>query len=278
MSPAPPMSKVTAQMAKLRLDPTIAEDRLDETSMPGSFLFEQAASPQNERTPTMESLEMLLTAAMITENPTNNVNPSYSRLFSSASECYEDAEAKIPSLGSLDLQSAVEAIAAVVKLKCPSILPASWVGGRRFTSKSVPRTSQSPPPSSASPPLWKFEKEETITLDKLSVDFETYHSELFDGDFASLSTDVQLRRLDKVSNWLSEGLATIETYEDRMRFRSYKVSQASLSTLKRSKAPARDCLRERMRCLHAKVCALYAPLIPESPIRVDAGIFSIHYL
>ncbi|KAE9383670.1 hypothetical protein BT96DRAFT_1008902 [Gymnopus androsaceus JB14] len=232
MSPASPTSKVTAQMAKLRLDsPTLAEDRLDETLMPGSFLFHEAAAlPQNELPPTMETL---LTAAILVDR------------------------AEIPSLWSLDLQSAVEAIAAVAKSKPPSIPPASRVGGRRFTSKSVSRTSHSPPPSSASPLLRKIEKGEAIALDKLSVEFNRYHSELFDGDFVSLSTDAKLQRLDKIPEL--QGIT------------GFLSDLASCPTLKQSEAnEERDHLRERMRCFHAKACVLYAPLIPESPIKVDA--------
>ncbi|KAF5351480.1 hypothetical protein D9757_012880 [Collybiopsis confluens] len=272
MSPMSPMTKVTAQMASLRLEsprPTHGFPD-DGNNMPGSFLFNDAAP----LSPTMESLETLLTAAVLTDGLSDESCHRHDRLFSSAAERYEDSGASIPpSLRLLDLNAAMQSIAAVAKspsaLKTPSVSPARQAGGRRFTSKSILTPNSSPPSSSpTSPPAGKVEKEEARALDRLRSEFEAYSAELLDGHFVTLSTELQCQKLDRVNKWLNDGLVAIESYEERMNYRKSKAKCASpMEDVAKEK---RDGLRERMRALHAQVCMLYTPLIPESPIKVDA--------
>ncbi|KAJ3991181.1 hypothetical protein F5050DRAFT_1872362 [Lentinula boryana] len=275
MSPMSPMSKVTKQMSKLNLEsPKLAHEPLDDNTMPGSFLINEVASL--DASPSMEMLETLLTATVLTDIPNNQSH--HHKLFSSAAECYEDSGAILPSsLRSLDLNTVMQSIASVVKTpstpKTPSIPPTRQAGGRRFTSKSIPSSSNSSPPSPASLSAGKVERTEACVLDHLWTEFEAYHAELFSGHFIALSAELQCQKLDKVTKWLSDGLVTIEGYEERMRYRNDKAKCASLSSKEDPAKVKRDGLRERMRALNAQVCALYAPLIPESPIEVDAGIF-----
>lgn len=267
-----PMSKVIKQMAKLRLEsPELVYEPLDDDStMPGSFLINEIA-PLDDL-PSMETLETLLTAAVLTDSANNQSH--HHKLFSSAAECYEDSGATLPSsLRSLDLSTAMQSIAAITKTpstpKTPSVPPARQAGGRRFTSKSILSSSNSSPPSAASLSAGKVERAEACVLDRLCTEFEPYHAELFSGHFVALSEELQCQKLDKVTKWLNDGLVAIEGYEERMRYRNSKAKRASS---KEDVAKVkRDSLRERMRALNAQVCVLYTPLIPESPIEVDAG-------
>ncbi|KAF5361343.1 hypothetical protein D9757_012333 [Collybiopsis confluens] len=272
-SPSSPLSKITRQMANMRLG----------SPMPGSFVFDEAdeAGYTADTSNTMETLETLLTAAVLTNSPVDESHNDRHKLFSSAAECYEDSGAKLPLLLSLDLSTAVRSIASVVgpssTRKTPSVPPACQAGGRRFASKSVPSFSPNallpdPTPRSAG----KVEREEAGALDRLLAEHEAHYADVFDGRFTDLSDEIKRQKLDKVTKWLNDGLAAVEMYEDRMRFRMSKTKKTSLKddTAKEK----RDLLRERMRALNAQVCVLYAPLIPESPIEVDAAFTRLNPL
>jgi hypothetical protein len=169
----------------------------------------------------------------------------------------------------------MQGIAAITKAtsKTPSVSPARKGGGRRFTSKSILSPSNSSPPSPASPSAGKVERDEARALDKLYTEFEVHHADVFDGHFMALSAGLKCQKLEKISKWLNDGLVTIESYEERMKYRKYKAKQdSSKEEMAKEK---RDRLRERMRVLNAQVCTLYAPLIPESPIEVDAGEYHL---
>ena len=119
----------------------------------------------------------------------------------------------------------------------------------------------------------KVEQEESNALNQLTKELASYHAEVFDGDFTVLSTDSKCERLDRVTKWLQSALVLVETFEERAKFRKQKTTQSIPSTmLKESKLKdQRNGLRECLRTFNAKICALYAPLIPEHPIEVDAG-------
>ncbi|KAJ3764773.1 hypothetical protein FB446DRAFT_12318 [Lentinula raphanica] len=287
LQPMSPMSRVTSEMAQLHLESPLRspitqlqEDistlHLDDNPMPGSFLRDRdsdkthgSTNIPNESSSALESLETLITAATLTSSPMDT--SSHNKLFSGASEFYQDASTHIPSsVQSLDIHSAMKSLAAVSQPRKPSVLPA-FRPGRQFARQSIPRKSNSRSPSPTGSRLGKVERDELNMLQKLTQEFDSHHTDIFSSDFTALSTDLQCRRLDAVTEWLNDGLALIETYEERAKYRKYKTTQTSKTAPKEiTLKERRDLLRERMRTLHAKVCALYAPIMPQSPIQVDA--------
>ncbi|KAJ3964303.1 hypothetical protein EV361DRAFT_71022 [Lentinula raphanica] len=282
-----PMSRITSEMAKMHLDSPqrspisqlrdgLSALHLDVDPIPGSFLFDEASfKPQvgdeipNESSSTLESMETLITAATLTANPMDT--STHNKLFSGADEFYGDAGANIPSsVQPLDLNAALESLVAVSQPRKPSVAPA-FRPGRQFARQSIPRKSNSRSPSPSGPRIGKVERDELKTLQKLNQEFETYHAQIFCDGFTALPTDLQCRSLDEVTNWLNKGLTLIETYAERTKYRNYKATSTPITASKESTSKERrERLRERMRALHAKVCALYAPLMPESPVQVDA--------
>ncbi|KAF5390401.1 hypothetical protein D9757_005190 [Collybiopsis confluens] len=284
LSPMSPLTTVTAQMAKLWLQSLnlVNEPLEDEGAMPGSFLFNEAAP--SDSSPSMDALETLLTAAVLTDGPTDESH--HHRLFSSAAECYEDSGPNFPSSPQpLDVTTALQSLAALTKT--PSVSPARQAGGRRFTSKAIVSPSKpSLPPSS--PSSGKIEKEESCALDHLSTEFKAYQTELLDGHFAALSTELQCQKLDRISKWLNDGLVAIENYEERMKYRKSKAKQAT--TKEDIVQEKRDCIRDlydtafiqmdplnQILILLAVICNLIIGLsVDQSNFLIHATILCIH--
>ncbi|KAF9064252.1 hypothetical protein BDP27DRAFT_1426009 [Rhodocollybia butyracea] len=232
VTPMSPLSKVTAQMAKYLESSRRPDDTLDGSPMPGSFLVDESAPP--DASPTMEALETLLTAAVLTDSAIHDHSHSdHHKLFSPAAECYQDAGSKFPSsLQPLDLTTAMQNIAAVTKV--PSIPKTPSVP---LLVKLVVNVS---PVNPSSPPIL------------------LHHHPVF----------LLLERLREMKHPLRGSFGRDAIYEERMKYRKSKTKETS--SREQTTKEKRDCLRERMRVLNAHVCALYAPLIPESPIEVDA--------
>ncbi|KAJ3990685.1 hypothetical protein F5050DRAFT_1716704 [Lentinula boryana] len=111
--PMSPVTSVAAKMAKLHLETLpqsprsqiaagIAALRIDEDSMPGSFLLDGAADSLHSSTnaqhgsgEVLELLETLITASSLTTSSIDSSN--HNKLFSSAAEFYKGAGANIPS-------------------------------------------------------------------------------------------------------------------------------------------------------------------------------------
>ncbi|KAJ3980158.1 hypothetical protein F5890DRAFT_1557967 [Lentinula detonsa] len=255
--------------------------RLEEVNnMPGSFLLD--SPPSNDQNPfpaSLEALEMIITVATLTADPIDTLN--HSKLFTPAAEFYERQGAAIPGSVHVDLNSAMQGLAAVSQSKKPSTLPASRLS-RQFARQSVPRATKSRTPSPTNRPNGRVEQREVDTLENLAREFDTHHAAVLHESFDAQSRDFQYSTLDKTSKWLQEGLILIETFEERLKYRNYNQKRAMGSASATSQKnitlkDRRDRLREHLKTLHATVCALYVPLIPEQPIEIDANhLFSTH--
>ncbi|KAF9056966.1 hypothetical protein BDP27DRAFT_1433142 [Rhodocollybia butyracea] len=112
----------------------------------------------------------------------------------------------------------------------------------------------------------KKEQESVNLLERLGRQFEHHYARIFaDSGFATLSTSSQCLRLDEATSWLQEGLESLDNLEKKTRQRGEQEDE--------NMGNQRQQLREQMRGLHARICALYGPIVPEHPIQVDS-----HYL
>ncbi|KAF9063916.1 hypothetical protein BDP27DRAFT_1426386 [Rhodocollybia butyracea] len=213
--------------------------------------------PDCEASTTLESLETLLAAATLTKDIVDT--SAHNKLFSSSFEFYQSRSTALPdAMHSLDFDSSLKGIQADIHLKHS---PAFRTGGK-FTRSSIPRPkSQSQSPSSKL--KGKKEQESVDLLERLGRQFEHHYARIFvDSGFATLSTSSQCSRLDEATSWLQEGLESLDNLEKKTRRR---VEQEDENMGNR-----RQQLREQMRGLHARICALYGPIVPEHPIQVDS--------
>jgi hypothetical protein len=202
---------------------------------------------------------------------------THDKLFSSSAEFYQRGSTRLPdSVHSLDLNSALTGIEAVVKSKMTSVASPFRPSGQ-FARRSVPRPPKSRSPSPSTRPKGKIEKDELQFLEQLDQKFDYHHAQIFNGDFASLSYASQCVRMDEATAWLQVGLQRLDKLDERSRERQRKAvtNRVSMTFEDTSTKDKRAKLRERMRSLHAKICALYAPIIPEIPVPVDAGEYSL---
>lgn len=191
-------------------------------------------------------------------------NSHHNKLFSPASEFYQAKGTRIPDSVRIDLNSAMRGLTAIAQSKKPS----TPRPGRQFLRQSIPQTkSRSPSPNDSLPSSpGTIERREMDALWKLEAEFDTYYSKIHHTDLAALSVHPQCAALDDVTNWLQKGLALVETYEERSKYRKRRLTSSESAMKNR-----RDRLQKRMRSLHAEVYALHRPLIPDQPIKVDAG-------
>lgn len=197
---------------------------------------------------------------------------THDKLFTSSAEFYHNRGATLPaSVQSLDVNTAIQGLEAVAKLK-PTPRP-----GRQFRSP-LAKHSKVAKSRSPSPTLGKVEQEDTNALKRLRRQFDHHYSQVFDSTFASLGTDLQCARLDDATKFILKGLLDIEQLDTKARLRKTKsVYRRGGSGLEDSSGTEqvskedREQLRERMRTLHAQICVIYAPLIANHPLEVDAG-------
>lgn len=207
-------------------------------------------------------MEALVTASALSATPIDTLH--HNKLFSSSTQFYEDHSAAIPSIKSLDPSAALDGLHALTNRVLPAFRPGRTFG-RRTTPNSA-RQTRSPSPSLLPT---KIQEREACTLQQLEQQFDSYHRQIFDGDFVAQSEAVQQTLLDEVNTWLEKGMITLRTLEEREQERRKK--RASGASPSEPGTNRRNQMQERMRNLFAKICALYAPLIPTKPIEVDAG-------
>ncbi|KAJ3990740.1 hypothetical protein F5050DRAFT_1898809 [Lentinula boryana] len=198
--------------------------RLEEVNMPGSFLLDSPPSnDQNLFPASLEALETMMTVATLTADPIDTLN--HSKLFTPAAKFYECQGAAIPGSVHVDLNSAMQGLAAVSQSKKPSALPAFRLS-RQFARQSIPRATKSRTPSLTNHPNGRVEQREVDTLENLAREFDTHHAAVLHESFVAQSRDFQYSTLDKTSKWLQEGLILIETFEERSKYRNYNQKRA----------------------------------------------------
>ena len=223
----------------------------------------QGVNPATGASSTNDSLEMLITASELLATPMDTL--AHNKLFTSSTEFYQHHSAGMPSMRSLDPSEALTGLNAVANMKraVPAFRP-----GRSFGRMPTPNpTRQTRSPSPSLPPT-KIHQKEAQRLQLLEEQFEKYHHQVFDEDFASQTEEVQQRMLDEVNTWLERNLVTLGNLEERARERRKK--QRSGGRTSGPENDRRNLLEGRMRNLYGKICALYAPLIPKEPIEVNA--------
>ena len=164
----------------------------------------------------------------------------------------------------MDPSAALDGLHALTNRVLPAFRP-----GRTFGRRPPPNSAhQTHSPSPSLLPT-KIQEREARTLQQLEQQFNSYHRQIFDGDFAAQSEAVQQTLLDEVNTWLEKGMITLKTLEEREQERRKK--RASGASPSEPGTNHRNQMQERMRNLFVKICALYTPLTPIKPIEVDAG-------
>lgn len=218
----------------------------------------------------MGDLETLLTASILTATPMNT--SSHDKLFTLSADFYQARGNFLPaSVRPLDTSVAMASIEAVANARKPSVSPV-YRSGRQFVRSSLPSHpdshSRSPSPSSVHP-LGKLERDQSKELERLDQDFHQLHARIFeDVGFASLSVEEKCTILNNSSSFAKKALARLETFESNAKRRAGRTRPGPSDS---SLTEQRHQLRERLRNFHGKTYALFAPLIPESPIDVNAG-------
>lgn len=212
--------------------------------------------------PTIDSLETLLTAATLTAKPLDT--STHNKLFTSSAEFYHHTTATLPNtIETLDVSNAVQGLQAVAQAKRPSFTAANRIG-RQFGSR--PRYAKVPTSRSPSPTqkyTQKIEADELKTLKKIEKGCDEHHAQIFDRDFASLSTNSKCGRLDDATAFLREALGQIHGFDSRSKRRTRGAGDPVKDR--------REQMRTRVRTIYDEICVLYAPLIPERPIEIAAG-------
>ncbi|KAE9384924.1 hypothetical protein BT96DRAFT_1093799 [Gymnopus androsaceus JB14] len=185
---------------------------------------------------TINSLETLLTAATLTAKPLDT--STHNKLFTSSAEFYHHTTATLPNtIENLDISSAAQGLQAVAQAKRPSFTAANRIGHQ-------------------------FEADELKTLKKIEKGCDEHHAQIFDCDFASLSTNSKCGRLDDATAFLCEALRQIHGFDSRSKRRT----KGAADPVKDRREQMRTCIRT----IYDEICVLYAPLIPECPIEIAA--------
>ncbi|KAE9405450.1 hypothetical protein BT96DRAFT_988487 [Gymnopus androsaceus JB14] len=208
------VSGVTAQLASLHLEELSTPSHAQGiTPAPEN----QASIPSFSSTDS-DALEALITASVLSATPIDTLH--HNKLFSSSTQFYKDHSMAIPSIKSLDPSAALDGLHALTN----RVLPAFWPGrifGCRTTPNSA-RQTRSPSPSLLPT---KIQEREACTLQQLEQQFDSYHRQIFDGDFTAQSEAVQQTLLDEVNTWLEKGMITLRTLEEREQ--EWRKKQAS---------------------------------------------------
>lgn len=224
---------------------------------------------------TLEELETLLSAAVLTSSPIDT--STHGKLFTSSSEFYDPRNSSIPdSLRPLDVSSAMQGLEALAKAKRPSLPPASRPG-RQFGRQAVyshHRKSKSRSRSPSSPAVnGKVEADEVKELDSLGDQLVYHQAQVLNDLFLSLTSDSQCERLDQATAFVNYGLSRISHFATKTRAR-VKMATYRGTPVKSSGEVAeqkRNILGEELKTFHTQICVLYAPLLAERPLVIDAG-------
>lgn len=166
----------------------------------------------------------------------------------------------------------MQGLNAVANTKRPSLLPA-FRPGRQFGRKpfSQPRKPRSPSPSGST--VGKVEADELKALDRLTSDLNHHHAEVFDDKFDSLLADFKCEKLDKAAVFVKDGLARIAHLEAKWQARLKMAARSTKVNANTNMGPKekRDTLVKSLKVFHVQICALYAPLLVERPLLIDAG-------
>lgn len=164
----------------------------------------------------------------------------------------------------------------MTKVKRPSLSPTSRPG-RQFGRQAVYSQRHMSKSRSRSPsPHGKVEADELKELDKIGEQLIHHRSQILDDSFSSLSPYSQSDRLDKATAFINHGLSCITYLGTKARARE-KIATYRGTSIKSSgelMKQKRNLLSEKLKAFHAQICVLYAPLLAERPLIIDAGKFS----
>lgn len=227
----------------------------------------------NQNSDTLESLEALLAAAVLTSTPVDVT--THDKLFTSSSEFYDPQNSSVPdSLQPLDVSSAMQGLEAVAKSKRPSFPPA-FRPGRQFGRQAVysqPRKQKSHSPSTSTI-HGKVEADEVKELDSLATQLLHHRGQILDDSFSVLSSSLQVEKLDQATSFVNYGLNHISHFATKARVRE-KMATYRGTSVKSSGEVAeqkQNLLGERLKAFSTQICVLYAPLLAERPLLIDAS-------
>ncbi|KAE9391451.1 hypothetical protein BT96DRAFT_1001309 [Gymnopus androsaceus JB14] len=155
----------------------------------------------------------------------------HGKLFSSSVELYKHQGSTVPNtLESLDMSTTMQGLTATVNSRKTASLPA-FRPGHQFG-------------------FGKVAADKVKDLDWLDETLCKLQLEVLDKTFDTLSEDVKCQRLDTASTFVKDGLVHIAHYKAK-----YKARASIIQSLK---------------MFHVQICALYAPLLAECPLVIDA--------
>lgn len=213
----------------------------------------------------------MVTAATLTSSSVDTFD--HGKLFSSSAEFYENQGPMVPdNLQSLDIPSAMQSLTATINGRKPTSPPA-FRPGRQFGRRQTPVYSLlaqqcSPPPS---PGVNKVIADEVKDLDRLEETLGNLQTEVLNDSFNTLSEDAKCKSLDAATTFVKDGLSRIAHFEAKYKARAkiagYRGGEIRTDTTKEKRAA----IIQSMKMFHVQICALYAPLLAERPLVVDAG-------
>ncbi|KAE9383390.1 hypothetical protein BT96DRAFT_951388, partial [Gymnopus androsaceus JB14] len=270
-----PLSPIIRGLDSLHLNEAISGSSLAGLATESSKTVLNAPSSS-----TLDSLETLLTAATLTSSPLDTSN--HEKLFSSSSQFYDHRASTVPdSLRSLDMTSAMQGLAAVANSKTPTCPPARRPGrqfGRMqnpvYSQLSQRRNSRSPPPTPSGSGARKVVNDELKELDQLSDKLLHHRAEVLNDTFDSLPADSQCEKLENADAFVKSGLARIAHFEGKRKARAkmaaYRRNEVRADSNDTTMQEKRDSIVQSLKALHVEICALYAPLLAERPLVIDA--------
>ncbi|KAE9387275.1 hypothetical protein BT96DRAFT_948484 [Gymnopus androsaceus JB14] len=177
------------------------------------------------------ALEALATVLVLSATPINMLH--HNKTFSTSTKFYKNHGMEIPPMESLEPFATLNMLHALADAK------------------------------------QKVQEREASTIQQLEQQFDFNHHQIFDGDFTAQTEAVQQTLLDEVNTWLEKGMITLRTLEEREQ--EWRKKQTVGASPSEPGTNHQYQMQEYMWNLFAKMCALYAPLIPTKPIKVDAG-------
>lgn len=112
-------------------------------------------------------------------------------------------------------------------------------------------------------------------LGQLADQLDSYRIDILDNVFDSLSIDTRCAKLDSAGAFVKSGLSQIAHFEAKSKAREKMATyQSRLDKYAATTKEKRNSLMERLKAFHAQICALYAPLLAEHPLVIDAGNFN----
>ena len=179
----------------------------------------------------------------------------------------------------------MQGLAAVANSKTPTCPPARRPGrqfGRMqnpvYSQLSQRRKSRSPPPTPSGSGARKVVNDELKELDQLSDKLLHHRAEVLNDTFDSLPADSQCEKLENADAFVKSGLARIAHFEGKRKARAkmaaYRRNEVQADSNDTTMQEKRDSIVQSLKALHVEICALYAPLLAERPLVIDAGKFS----